>query len=35
MSSIRPASFDAAGIALGAALLPFFDLLLPPPVPAV
>jgi len=35
MSSIRPASFEAAGIALGAALLPFFDLLLPLPVPAV
>lgn len=35
MSSIRPTSFDAAGIALGAALLPFFDSLLPPPVPAI
>ena len=31
MSPIRPASFAGAGIAVGAALLPFFELLLPPP----
>ena len=30
---IRPATFPRAGIALGAAMLPFFDLLLPPVMP--
>jgi len=33
ISPIRPASFPQAGIALGAAMLPFFDLLLPPVMP--
>jgi predicted NBD/HSP70 family sugar kinase len=32
ISPIRPASFSGAGIAVGAALLPLFDLLLPSPV---
>lgn len=31
ISPIRPASFDGGGIAIGAALLPFFDALLPSP----
>jgi predicted NBD/HSP70 family sugar kinase len=31
ISSIRPATFPGAGIAIGAALLPFFDALLPSP----
>lgn len=32
ISPIKPASFSGGGIALGAALLPFLDTLLPPPV---
>jgi predicted NBD/HSP70 family sugar kinase len=31
ISAIRPATFQGAGIAIGAALLPFFDALLPSP----
>jgi predicted NBD/HSP70 family sugar kinase len=31
ISAIRPATFSGAGIAIGAALLPFFDALLPSP----
>ncbi len=31
ISPIRRTSFDGAGIAVGAALMPFFDVLLPPP----
>jgi len=31
ISAIRPATFPGAGIAIGAALLPFFDALLPSP----
>jgi predicted NBD/HSP70 family sugar kinase len=34
ISPIRPASFSGAGIAMGAALLPFFDVLLPSPATA-
>ncbi|WDR06944.1 ROK family transcriptional regulator [Devosia rhodophyticola] len=33
LSSVQPASFNRGGIALGAALLPFFDRLLPSPLP--
>ncbi|MBD9489413.1 MULTISPECIES: hypothetical protein [unclassified Ensifer] len=32
ISPIKPASFSGGGGALGAALLPFLDALLPPPV---
>jgi len=34
ISPIRPATFPGAGIAIGAALLPFFDTLLPSPMAA-
>ena len=34
ISPIRPASFAGGGIAIGAALLPFFDQLLPSPLAA-
>ena len=35
ISPIRRTSFAGAGIAIGAALLPFFDVLLPAPVAAL